>query len=421
MGQSESTTAAAAAAAAAVRGGEKSRSINSEMKERGGADDDAKEAGGYYKLDLASMDDDLFQCHIPAKDWIQTTTKVDKSGFKPNSLNQLKPISKIVEIERICGIALYMAGNVLPFIFPPLLVGSIFSSIARYILGGLMLYIGILYAAQFFYFTPYFVKLYKNQPLSSKTTKANQYIYTERNISKYLSIQFVWPTSVHRPALVDTPVIFCVIPHGVAPLGIVSYPLWSKVWNDKLCHFTAAPVVMKIPLVSYYLRMVGYIPAKAKNITETLTKKEENIGIILDGIEGMFATEKQEEVAAILRRKGIIKIALRAGVPIIPVYGFGHTQLYTVFQDPFGILKALSIALDTALTPFFGRFGWFLGPPYRRPVTMCLGEPVHCPLTAEPTQADVDSYHKQLLNNFEQVFEQHKAACGYGDKKLKFV
>ena len=105
------------------------------------------------------------------------------------------------------------------------------------------------------------------------------------------------------------------------------------------------------------MKLLGYIPAKATAIAETLTKKEENVGIILDGIEGMFATGEKEEIAVLNKRKGIVKIALRAGVPIIPVYGFGHTKLYTILQDPFGILKELSIALDTALTPFFGLFG----------------------------------------------------------------
>lgn len=65
------------------------------------------------------------------------------------------------------------------------------------------------------------------------------------------------------------------------------------------------------------MKKIGYIPAKANMIVQTLTKKEENVGIILDGISGMFQGSNEER-AYIQQRKGIVKIALRAGAPLVP-------------------------------------------------------------------------------------------------------
>ena len=169
------------------------------------------------------------------------------------------------------------------------------------------------------------------------------------------------------------------------------------------------------------MKAIGYIPAKSKDILNTLTKKEENIGVVLDGIAGMFQPSGTQETIYIQQRKGIVKIALRAGTPIIPVYGFGHTSLYSVIVDPFGILEYLSNTLQTSLTPFFGRWGWFLGPPRRIPVAVVLGEPILCPQIADPTNADIEKYHQQMLQHFEKLFDQHKAAYGWAHKKLKFV
>ena len=59
---------------------------------------------------------------------------------------------------------------------------------------------------------------------------------------------------------------------------------------------------------------------------------------------------------------GIVKIALRAGAPLVPVYGFGHTKLWTAIVDPFGLLERISLALDVSLVPFVGRWGWPIGP-----------------------------------------------------------
>jgi hypothetical protein len=375
----------------------------------------------YYKFDVGQLPDELYHEKVPVAKWLETTTTAGAKGFPANSLNRLSPIAWDVEVERIVGIALYMIGNVLPFLLPPLMGLAFFVPTAKLVLYLVLAYVGILFVIENYYFKPRFHKKYQCHSALTNNIKDNQYLFTERNITKYLSVNFVWPKSLHRPRMQNTPLIYCAVPHGVAPFGITAYPLWSKLWNDKLCHWTCAPIVLQLPIVGYFMKKIGYVPAKSKYILETLTKKEENVGVVLDGINGMFQTQGKEEVAYLKARKGIVKIALRAGAPLVPVYGFGHTALYTVIVDPFGLLQWLSNALETSLCPFFGRCGWFLGPPSRLAVAVCMGEPVMCPLIAEPTQEQVDEYHQKLLDSFQQLFDQHKTAYGWEDKTLKFV
>jgi len=313
------------------------------------------------------------------------------------------------------------------------------------------------------------------------TIRCQQHAFTERNITKYCSVNFVWGKNLHRYANLDKdskgekekyefadgntsilrrssshglnlpkdeksisknsqPLIFAVVPHGVAPLGVTAYPMWSKLFNSNLCRWTAAPVVLKIPIIGTWVKGVGYIAASAESIEQTLmSEKKQNVGIILDGIAGMFQTkttkrrnnndlsgdapkEKIEEYAYLNNRKGIVKIALRTGTPIVPVYGFGHNQMWNIKVDPFGILKAISLKLNTSVVPFFGRpWGmWFIGPPFRVPVTIALGDPVLIPKTPdnEITQELVDKYHKAMVDGYVDVFEKHKCAY-YGDEEGK--
>ena len=372
----------------------------------------------YHKLNLATLPDKLYHKETPAEKWLDLTISSEGS-FPPNSLNKVHPIETDVEVERLAGIAFYMISNVVPFLLPILLLASFFSQTGALLLKILLLYFTTLFSITQG-FNAIFIKKYNNPKQFSPTDmKENQYIHTERNNQKYMSMQFVWPDSMNRPKLEDQPMIFCAIPHGVAPMGITAYPLWSKLFNDKLCHWTCAPVILKIPILQKYMRGIGYIPAKAKSITDTLSKKEENVGIILDGIAGMF--QSYDEKAYVKKRKGIVKIALRCGVPLVPVYGFGHTALWKVVVDPFGVLEWLSLKLDVSLTPFFGRFGWFLGPPNRIPVCVCMGDPIKCPKIENPTQEEIDKYHGLSMTGYEQVFEQHKKAYGWGDKTLQFV
>ena len=159
-------------------------------------------------------------------------------------------------------------------------------------------------------------------------------------------------------------------------------------------------------------------------------QQDKNVGIILDGIDGMFrsSNNKHNEYGTILHRKGICKIALQSNVAMVPVYGFGHTEIYDIVTDPFGILQWLSSKLHVSLTPFFGRWGWFLGPPKRNvPITVCMGDPILPPQRTNDiiTQQEIDEHHARLLNGFTQVFETHKTAY-YGrelgsKKQLVFV
>ena len=85
----------------------------------------------------------------------------------------------------------------------------------------------------------------------------------------------------------------------------------------RACHWTTAraPVVLQIPLVGYVLRTIGYIPAKGKEMSKALDRRE-SVGVVLDGIAGMFQSDERVEKAWVKKRKAIVAIALKAGVPL---------------------------------------------------------------------------------------------------------
>jgi len=405
----------------------------------------------FYKFTAAELPDSLFRPEASANDWVgcddendgkdshkqrpwmETTS--DPEGFAEGSLSRVVPLEPLVDLERCIGVPMYMIANVSPILVPlSLLIWKAFSvEYAKHLAMGVVAYHASLYTTWRLFLVPIFEKRYHvAYDLKPKDHFFSQYIFTERNVTKYCSISYVWPSSLQRPALAeapnaDRPVIFCLIPHGLCPYGVVGYPYWSKIWNSKLCSWTCAPILLKLPGVSYYLRAFGYIPAKSKDILKALTQQDRNVGIVLDGIDGMFESNRNDnnEVGTILDRKGICKIALKANAALVPVYGFGHTTIYDVVVDPFGILKWLSSKLHVSLVPFFGRFGWFMGPPKRTaPISLCLGDPILPPPPKADnndstdattiTQQDVDDHHARLLEGFRSVFETHKRGY-YGD------
>ena len=364
-----------------------------------------KTAPSYYCLEASDIPDDEYTPSVPVHDWIARCSTAGPEGFAAGSLSKPSKLSTAVMIERTFGVPFYFFLNVLPLLLP-----------LAYFTGTLWLL--LVYAVPLSLGFAACSFLPRNK--LGKGMEALQYAYTERNTSKYLSLKMLWPKALHYPAMSKQPLIFCVVPHGYAPLGITAYPLWSKLFGP-LTRWTTAPVVLKIPIIGSGLRAIGYLPAKTRDIEDTLTKKEQSVGVVLDGIAGMFQVDDSVEKAYVNSRKGIVKIALRSGAPLVPVYAFGHTSLWRVVTDPFGLLQKLSIKLDVSLVLCLGRWFWPLGPPLRTPVLVALGDPIVCPKTAEPSKEMVEEYHAKLCAGYQKVFDTHKAAYGWEKKSLQLV
>jgi hypothetical protein len=359
----------------------------------------------FYCMDFGLLPDDLYKLEVPLSEWQKHLKTAGKDGFKPNSLRTIAPISFRSWLERTITFPVYMILNAAPMALPPVLWMSVgWKSTLKFVAGLLL---------------THFVTTFVN-PM--RNARKGQYLYTERNIQKYNSIKWVWPKSL-QPQNLPGKKIFCAVPHGLAPVGITAYPGWSKLFGERMNHWTAAPVVLKLTIVSYLLKNIGYVPATSSSIKSVLTKKDENVGVVLDGIAGMFQKGGNTELAWVKERKGIVKIALTTGTPLVPVFGFGHSKLWRIITDPFGILEKISLALNVSVTPFCGRpFGLLpFGPPFREPVLMAFGEPIIVPKIKEPSQEQIDEYHHKFMESMVEAFETHKTAYGCPEKKLKFV
>ena len=371
----------------------------------------------HHLLDMAALPDGLYSPDVPTDKWLDLVEK--KAQFPAGSLGKTSYCHPKAEAERLVGVPLYLMLNWLPFLLP----------VVSWALGGwrgLVVLAIVLGALSFKPVTSFLYKILSVLPSLCGVPPAQlhgAYAYTERNTQKYLSMRLVWGDGLDQLRLKGRPLIFAIIPHGIAPLGITAYPAYSRLCGSTLCRWTAAPVVLSLPLVGPMLRSMGYVEAKGKAISAALTKGS-SIGIVLDGIAGMFQAggEERTERAYVKQRQAIAAIALKAGVPIVPVYGFGHTALFSVVTDPFGILERISIALNVSVCPFYGRWGWPLGAPRRRAVLVAFGEPIEVgPPNAEPSKEEVAALHAKLVDGYRKVFDEHKAEYGWSDRELKIV
>jgi len=253
----------------------------------------------------------------------------------------------------------------------------------------------------------------------------NMYGFVERPNLDYFGTTWVFPRSIKESHGKLPPSILCFTPHGVSPWGM-SAAMYRLLSN--MVRFGAAPIFFKVPVIKGWLKRLGVFQAGKAGIVKCLNAGD-NAGLLLDGIPGMFCGGKSrgDEELFLSSRKPVCAIALQVGCPLIPGYCFGTNEACRVFDPLFGLLRWASTKLDISLTPWFGRWWIPFGPPARRPMVMCLGDPIPCEklpwdkLSEKERMVAVDAKHAQLLEAYRKIFDTHKAAYGCPNAKLTFA
>mmetsp|Transcript_27285 Transcript_27285/g.55659 ORF Transcript_27285/g.55659 Transcript_27285/m.55659 type:complete len:314 (-) Transcript_27285:882-1823(-) len=152
------------------------------------------------------------------------------------------------------------------------------------------------------------------------------------------------------------------------PHGIITYcGMCAAATNpdDVLAVPTAAAsVVLNMPILKNLMGIFNLVDASASNIKRILSKKNKDgsgtcILIYIGGIAELFKSCRTEERLYLAKRKGFIKLALREGVDVIPIYLFGNTSVLSALKH--GPLASLSRKFQVSLTLFWGK--WFLPVP----------------------------------------------------------
>ena len=234
---------------------------------------------------------------------------------------------------------------------------------------------------------------------------------------RYFSYRILWCDDDVETARRSIPWIGVGPPHGVLPFAnMLSIPAINEALG---CPFAgaAANVVFKTPGLRY-LMAYGCVTADRKDMQKALGRGQ-CVGILPDGVAGIFRTNKYRELVAMKDRKGLARLALRNGTPLIPVYSFGNTIAFSCWYDRWGILEAISRKLQASFFLYWGR--WFLPIPYRVQITMAIGKLIEVPKVENPTSEQIDELHQRMMTEIQTTFDRHKDCIGWGDKVLEFV
>lgn len=241
------------------------------------------------------------------------------------------------------------------------------------------------------------------------------------SLYKYFSYRFMWVDDVKNQLDSCGGWVGAGAPHGVLPLANVLSMAAINAFTQNRFLGGSASVVLFTPFLRYLSMIGGVIAVSASSLTKA-SKAGSCVGIVPDGIAGIFQQNAGtgEERVALKNRMGLAKLSLRTGIPIVPAYSLGNTAVFSSWYDSYGLMEGISRKLKMSIFVFWGRYG--LPIPHRTNITMLFGSPIKpAVVTESPAKDAVESMHQKILADISTVFDLHKGACGWGNRKISFV
>eukprot|EP00521_Asterionellopsis_glacialis_P013636 CAMPEP_0195296906 /NCGR_PEP_ID=MMETSP0707-20130614/20381_1 /TAXON_ID=33640 /ORGANISM="Asterionellopsis glacialis, Strain CCMP134" /LENGTH=212 /DNA_ID=CAMNT_0040358539 /DNA_START=373 /DNA_END=1011 /DNA_ORIENTATION=- len=207
-------------------------------------------------------------------------------------------------------------------------------------------------------------------------------------------------------------------PHGVISFGAICLGVSEDTNQFRgRVRTGVASAVLKIPIIKHVMGIFGLTDVSRRNLQSILKKPgiEGSVFLYVGGMAELFKSTRKKEVLYLSKRKGFIKLALQEGVDIVPLYLFGNTSIFTVFKT--GRLADLSRKLQVSLTYFWGK--WYLPVPRDDKLLYVGGQPLGIPHIPEPTQEEIDHWHKKYCQEVTRIFDKYKELVpAYKHKEL---
>jgi len=217
------------------------------------------------------------------------------------------------------------------------------------------------------------------------------------------------PPAEHRQTF------FAVHPHGAFCIGWAMLFTCPNMYKVRFCF---APALFISPFFRLFSRCVGKPGSAARPTMDSYLKAGEDVALPPGGFEEATLTSTTQDRVFIKKRYGFVRLCLKYGVAIRPVYAFGEGSLFNNVQGLWNTRLALNrFGIPTILV--WGR--WF-SPllPKKKQLHIVVGRTIVLPKIENPTKEEVSKWHNKYIAELRRIYDDHKENA-YGPEKAKEI
>ena len=205
--------------------------------------------------------------------------------------------------------------------------------------------------------------------------------------------------------------------HSGGPLTMDAWTVimawWRQFEGKRSLHGTAHDVLMKAPVLGEYFRRLGVISPSKENIRAAFDKGDDVI-LWPGGEVDCYRSWLDRDKAVLGGRKGFIRLAMSAGVPIVPVATVGGHDTLFVLSEGRGLAKALKLKqrMRSEVAPI--TLSWPLGlalhltpfqhVPLPAKIRTRIMDPIY--LDSDPARLDDQAYVEAIYDKIESTIQE---------------
>lgn len=231
--------------------------------------------------------------------------------------------------------------------------------------------------------------------------------------------------------------LFGFHPHGVLVAGAfgnfcTEASGFSQLFPGLTPYLLMLPFWFRVPFFRDYIMYGGLVSSEKASLSYLLSRPGGGSAAVVavGGAPECLEARPGALKLQLLQRKGFIKMALKHGAWLVPVFSFGENELFDQMENPVGsTLRQVQENLQRIMGVAFpliharGVFQYSFGIlPYRKPIHTVVGKPICVDLNPSPTKEDIDRLHLLYMQGLNELFEKNKEKYGISeDKHLQFI
>jgi len=246
-----------------------------------------------------------------------------------------------------------------------------------------------------------------------------------RNMKVWRYVRDYFPMTLRSTCPLDPDKNYLMIyhPHGIITTGVIlNFGTNAADFHEHFpgirCTGTSLNFQFMLPLYREYVLALGFCSCSKQSIEHLLTSNGLGNAVVLTvgGASEALDAHPGSFTLTLKHRKGFVRIAMRHGIPLVPMFGFGENDLYNQVANPPGsrlrTFQTFMMKWLTFSTPVIHGRGIVGILPFRRPVNVVVGGPLEVAKVLSPTEDQVDQVHQQYVARLVSLFETYKSDYG---------